>query len=438
MIGTQGFLIAAPHSGSGKTTLALALMRAFKNRGIDVQTAKAGPDFIDPVFHAHASGNACVNFDPWAMRTELIRSLAAERSQRGMLIVEAMMGLFDGAADGSGSAADLAHLLGLPVVLVVDAAKQSHSIAALVAGFRDHRSELGFAGVILNKVGSDRHERMLRVALAAIDVPVFGVVRRDEGLALPSRHLGLVQAREHSDLETFVAHAASRIEAQVDLDALAQCRGEFAPVEGTVEPGIRPPGNRIAVAQDDAFAFSYPHLLNSWHQQSASLHPFSPLSNQGPDEAADAVFLPGGYPELHGGRLAGADRFHSRLLAAADRGAFIYGECGGYMVLGEGLIDADGVRHKMANLLPLVTSFKDRKLHLGYRICKPLSDMPIASSTSVLTAHEFHYSTIAEERSADRLFAVEDALGENRADVGMRIKNIAGSYMHLIDWRDGT
>ncbi len=430
----HGFLIAAPHSGSGKTTITLGLLRALRNKGVALGPAKAGPDFIDPAFHTAASGSACVNLDPWAMRHGLIQDLAARQAEKGLLVVEAMMGLFDGAADGSGAASDVAVALNLPVVLVVDAARQSHSIAALVRGFRDHRTDVSIAGVVLNRVGSLRHETMLREALAGISVPVLGVVGRDEKLALPSRHLGLVQAKEIDALETFIDHAAAAVGDQLDLDRLTSL--ELA----SIKPGgvctLRPPGQRIAVARDIAFAFSYPHLLCGWQEQGASLSFFSPLDNEAPDSDADAVFLPGGYPELHAQQLAANRIFLDGLRRAATSGAFVYGECGGYMVLGEKLIDAEGQHHKMANLLPLVTSFETRNLHLGYRLAKPLSSLPFADeSEPVFTVHEFHYSTAVREGNVDPLFKVEDARGQDLGLSGMRVGGVAGSYMHLIDRR---
>lgn len=430
---TAGFIIAAPHSGSGKTTVTLGLLRALKRRDKPVGPAKAGPDFIDPAFHSFASGVQCVNLDPWAMRPELIGHLAAQQMKKGALIVEAMMGLFDGAADGNGSAADLAQMLSLPVVLVVDAAKQSHSIAALVSGFKSHRAGLQFAGVILNKVGSPRHATMLHEALSAIRVPVLGTIYRDENLALPSRHLGLVQAGEHDQLESFLNQAADVMDQSLNMDTLMKL-GEVS-VSTTPTKSLAPLGNQIAVARDSAFAFSYPHILEGWKQQGAELSFFSPINDEAPEKDCDAVYLPGGYPELHGARIGANSTFKSGLKSAADRGAFIYGECGGYMILGEGLIDAEGSHHEMAGLLPLVTSFEKRKLHLGYRVAQPINSLSFASDNQNLTAHEFRYSTIVEEGKAEPLFKVQDARGEDLGSCGLHVGNVAGSYMHIIDRR---
>jgi cobyrinic acid a,c-diamide synthase len=427
----HGFLIAAPQSGSGKTVVTLGLLRALLQDGRKVYPAKAGPDFLDPAYLGAATGGECINLDPWAMRPELLLALA--NTTGDLLVVEAMMGLFDGAADGNGSAADLAVQLGIPVVLVVDAARQSHSIAALVAGFRDFRSDVTIAGTILNKVGSARHESLLREALSLIDMPVLGCIGRQSRLDLPSRHLGLVQAREHAGLEDFLDGAAGVIREAVDIESLLAV-AEPVRTSGTQSAPL-PLGQRIAVAHDESFAFLYPHLLKGWRDLGAELFPFSPLNDESPHKGCDAVYLPGGYPELHAAVLSENLNFKQGLRDAARSGAFVYGECGGYMVLGEALVDADGNRHEMANLLPLVTSFETRKLHLGYRLAKPISDIPFAQKGAILTAHEFHYSTIVKEGAGARLFSITDARGEDLGTCGLKQDNVVGSYLHLIDYR---
>lgn len=433
----NGLLIAAPSSGSGKTTVTLGLLRALKKCGVAIAPGKAGPDYIDPAFHAAASGETCLNFDPWAMRDGLLRANAARHAVPGrVLVVEAMMGLFDGAADGTGSAAGLAALLGLPVVLVVDCAKASHSVAALVSGFANFRADTRVVGVILNRVGSDRHETMLRQALAAIAMPVLGVVRSDPTLHLPERHLGLVQAGEHDELEAFIERAAAVVQQGCDLDALldAATASPRAAASPAVTP-LPPLGRKIAVARDIAFAFSYAHVLNGWREAGAEICFFSPLADEVPAPDADAIYLPGGYPELHAGTLAAASTFRTGMLDAHMRGARIYGECGGYMVLGDALIDAEGVVHPMLGLLPLVTSYATRKRHLGYRRITPVDATFFAAP---MTAHEFHYASIVSEGAADRLFSAEDPLGGSLGDVGLRRDNVAGSFMHLIDIRQGA
>ncbi|MEM1316705.1 MAG: cobyrinate a,c-diamide synthase [Pseudomonadota bacterium] len=423
-------MIAAPSSGSGKTVMTLGLLRALRDAGVDVRGAKAGPDYIDPKFHEAASGRESVNLDAWAMRPELIANLA---SSDGMLVVEAAMGLFDGAADGTGSAADLALQLDLLVVLVVDAARQSHSVAALVSGFMNFRPEVRIAGVILNRVGSDRHEAMLREALMAIGVRVFGSVKRDPRLELPSRHLGLVQAQERVDLENFMAEAGQVIATSVDYDALLSLQRHEDAEE---KPSPLPPlGQRMAVARDEAFSFLYPHLLNFWREEGAEIVFFSPLADEPVPTSCDAVFLPGGYPELHGHRLAAATMFKNSLEEAARRSAVIYGECGGYMALGDALIDANGETHEMAGLLPVTTSFADRKLSLGYRNARLQQPLGGIAAGRICAAHEFHYSTVSQQGDADPLFEAKDAHGNDLGPMGLQRDGVSGSYLHIIDLR---
>ena len=420
-----GFLIAAPHSGSGKTVLTLGIMRALADLGHRVAPFKAGPDFIDPAFHAQAAGRQCYNLDPWGMRPDYLRGVAGND---GFTIVEGMMGLFDGAADGSGSCADLAALLGLPVVLVVDCSRQSHSVAALVRGFRDHRTDVKIAALILNRVSTARHEGLLRDALAVLDIPIAGVVPPSEALHLPERHLGLVQAGEHGGLEAFVSGAARIALQHIDLALLSVIGEGVTPAEAVA--GIAPLGQRIAVAQDRAFAFAYPHILRGWQQAGAEILFFSPLNDKAPDGAADAVYLPGGYPELHAGALAGNENFKMGMVAAKVRGAAIYGECGGFMVLGDRLTDAEGRAHSMLGFLPVTTSFATRQRHLGYR---KLVGRKGGMFEGRYRAHEFHYSTLVSQSDGEALFEAQDATGVDLGSYGLQLGKVAGSYLHLID-----
>ena len=417
-----GLVIAAPSSGSGKTTITLGLLRAFKRSGIAIRGAKSGPDYIDPRFHEAASGAPCFNLDAWAMSPARIRSLAAGDAP---LIIEGAMGLFDGAPpDGRGSVADLARQLGLPVILVVDAASMAQSIAPLVAGFARHDPEVHIGGVILNKVGSARHEVMLRHALESIGIPVLGALPRRKGIEQPSRHLGLIQAQEREDLDAFIEDAADLVAQHIDLNALSEL-GLALPAPDFCRK-IAPPAQRIAIAQDRAFAFAYPHLLQDWQSQGAEITFFSPL-NDDPVPSSDFIFLPGGYPELHAAQLAQSSTFLPSLRKAAAK-TQIYGECGGYMILGDGLIDADGTRHEMAGLLRVETSFAKRKLHLGYRRLNAATG-PFKGAWN---AHEFHYaSTINAQGEA--LFQATDATDSDLPAMGLTSGNVSGSFAHIID-----
>lgn len=424
----DGLVIAAPASGSGKTIVTLALLQALKRHGMAVASAKIGPDYIDPRFHEAATGRPCVNLDGWAMAPDALKGLAAEISADATLtIIEGVMGLFDGPEEGKGSTADVAEELSLPVVLVVDCSHQAQSIAALVKGFTTHRPGLAVPAVVLNRVASARHADMLRKALASSDVVVLGAVPRDASLVLPSRHLGLVQASEHKDLATFLDRAATSVAEHIDMDALLALARPIA--DAPVEALLPPLGQRMAIARDDAFAFLYPHLLTGWRRHGAELSFFSPLANEPPAADVDAIYLPGGYPELHAERLSKADSFLTGLRKAAQGARLIYGECGGYMVLGQALIDGEGRTYQMADLLPVTTSFARRKLHLGYRRLEHDGALPWPN---VLKAHEFHYSMIESQDEETPLFHASDASAHDLGSMGLRRNRVMGSYAHVI------
>lgn len=418
----RGLILAAPSSGAGKTTLTLALLRLLTREGLHVRGAKSGPDYIDPRFHEAACGAPCPNLDAWAMTPARLRSLA---SGDGLLIIEGAMGLFDGAPpDGRGAVADLARHLDLPVVLVVDAGRMAGSIAPLVAGFASFDPNVRVSGVMLNNVGSERHEAMLRRALAPLGLPVLAALRRNPALAQPSRHLGLVQAAERPDLEQFLDTAADALATTLDRATLLALAAALPPA--TTAPHLAPPAQVIAVAQDRAFGFAYPHMLADWRAAGAEILPFSPLANDAVPEAG-FVFLPGGYPELHTGQLA-ANHIFMQSLKNAAHFSDIYGECGGYMVLGDGLIDAQGTQHAMAGLLPLETSFASRRLHLGYRTLTATQG-PFPGTWA---GHEFHYATTLRA-DGPALFAAQDAEGTALPPMGLHLGRVSGSFAHLID-----
>jgi cobyrinic acid a,c-diamide synthase len=434
-----GLIIAAPASGSGKTLVTLALLRALRERGLAAASVKVGPDYIDPAFHAAASGRACLNLDSWAMRPETLAALAARAGDGAEIVIgEGVMGLFDGASDGSGSTAEVAQLTGWPVVLVVDAKGMAASAAALVHGFTDYRPEVPVAGVIFNRVGSPRHAALLAEACAPLGVAVLGALPQAPELALPDRHLGLVQAAEHPALEAFLARAAEFAERHLDIEALIASAEPCRLAPETFAPVLPPLGQRIAVARDVAFAFAYPFVLDGWRAAGAEITTFSPLGDEAPDEAADAVYLPGGYPELHPGRLAANARFLGGLRAAAARGAVIYGECGGYMTLGRGLIDAEGARHALAGLLPVETSFAERGLHLGYREAEMVAAGPLGPAGARFRGHEFHFARLvsgegASDEGEAPLFRCRDARGAETGTMGSRVGMVMGSFLHLVD-----
>jgi len=432
MIDPPGLMISAPASGTGKTTVMLGLLRAFRDDGLTVQPYKSGPDYIDPAFHLAAAGRPSFNFDTWAMDADLLGGVAAQRAGADICVAEGSMGLFDGVAtrgqSGFGSSAETAHAMGWPVVLVIDVGGQAQSAAATALGFRMYNPDLPFAGVILNRVASPRHERLTRLGMERAGVTVLGALPRRGDLKLPERHLGLIQAVEHPDLEAAIAGYADFLRENVDLDALKQVARAGPPLPAAPLP--IPPAQRIALARDAAFSFTYPHLLEGWRAAGAEIIPFSPLADQAPDTSADLVWLPGGYPELHAGTLAAADTFRAGLHRHAKNRP-VHGECGGYMALGETLIDKDGVRHGMAGLLGLVTSYEKRKFNLGYRRAVIERAMPGFGAGAALRGHEFHYSSIIEQPDAP-LAAVFDADGNPVTQTGSHNGHVTGTFFHLI------
>ncbi|KGJ05395.1 hydrogenobyrinic acid a,c-diamide synthase (glutamine-hydrolysing) /cobyrinate a,c-diamide synthase [Paracoccus halophilus] len=433
----KGLVISAPASGSGKTTVTLGLIAALRARGLAVQPYKSGPDYIDPAFHRAAAGRESFNLDSWAMTGAQIAHLLAAGRDADIALAEGSMGLFDGVAHqggcGNGASADIAALTGWPVLLVMDCKGQAQSAAAVALGFRQMRADVHLAGVVLNRVASARHEALMRHALDPLGIRVLGVLPREAAIELPERHLGLVQAREHATLAALLAQAGQAATRYLDLDAIVAAAAGQGVEAGPFRP-LPPPAERIALAQDDAFSFIYPHLIAGWRAAGATIVPFSPLADQAPDDSAGACWLPGGYPELHAGRLAAATHFRDGLSRFAETRP-VHGECGGYMALGAGLVDADGTRHRMAGLLGLETSYAKRRMHLGYRLAAPLA--PIAGAYGQpLTGHEFHYATILSQPDAP-LARVTDANGAEVAETGSHRAmpgggHVSGSFFHMI------
>lgn len=442
-----GLIIAAPASGAGKTTVTLGLLRHMANAGVAVASAKAGPDYIDPAFHAAASGRPCVNLDPWAMRESTLRGLVGRLSSGGELVLcEGVMGLFDGAClagrPDAGSTADLAALTGWPVVLVVDAARQAASVGALLRGFSTQRADVSVAGVVFNRTGGRGHREVLDAAARSSTpgIRVLGHLGRDERLEVPERHLGLVQAGELPALEAFLDRAATIVAAGVDVAALRAMAIPSANVSAYPDDEIPLPplGQRIAVAHDAGFSFAYDSVLAGWRAAGASVVTFSPLANEAPDARADAVYLPGGYPELHAPRLAASQAFLDGLRGAARRGVPVFGECGGYMVLGEVLTDQRGEHHEMAGLLPLETSFAERRLSLGYRQVECAAEGVLGAGVTSFRGHEFHYARIVREGPGRPLFHARDAAGRALGATGLVAGSVAGSFVHLVDRAEGA
>ena len=435
----KGFVVGAPMSGSGKTIVTLSLLRFYKKEGLSIKGIKIGPDYIDPSYHARATGKTCNNLDLWAMRDATIKQLLYEsRQESDIIIFEGVMGLFDGAlttqATTTGSTADVAEALNLPIVLVVDAKGQGSSISAIIQGFKEFRDGIVLAGVIFNRVSSKNHERILRQSLGQIDVICLGCIPNDESLKLDHRHLGLIQASEIKEIDDWLDNAARIVSENIDIELLELKMGMLTDLDKSdpVTP-LKALGGHIAIARDNAFNFSYDHIINGWKKDGVKISFFSPLADEALPMGVDSVYLPGGYPELFAEVLSANFNFMTSLRSAAKDGASIYGECGGFMVLGEELIDRNGFSHNMLGLLPVKTSFELPKLNLGYRLLTLVEDSFLGTSGDMFKAHEFHYSTLVNDNKSSPLFKNSNARGENLNNIGCKVANVAGSFAHIID-----
>nr|WP_036264015.1 cobyrinate a,c-diamide synthase [Methylocapsa aurea] len=433
---TRGLVVAAPRSGSGKTLLTLGLMRAFRNQGLRVGGAKCGPDYIDPAFHAAATGQQSLNLDSWAMAPPLLRALAAAAGEAcDLILCEGSMGLFDGVAGEpgrTGASADVAAALGWPVLLVIDVSGQAQSAAAIAKGCALYDPRIEIAGVVLNRVASERHRQLAARAIESQGIAVFGALPRAKSVQLPERHLGLVQAGETENLEALLDAIAGFVSEHIDLKAILP-RAQAAAVGVDAQmSALAPPAQRIAIARDEAFSFLYPHILAGWRSAGAEICWFSPLADEPAPEHCDLCWLPGGYPELHAGQIAAASAFLDGLRRFAQTKP-VHGECGGYMVLGQGLVDKDGKTHRMAGLLGASFSFAKRKLHLGYRDARIAADHPLGPAGACLRGHEFHYATVEAADASDPPFAfVKDAHGNPEQAEGARRGHATGSFFHVL------
>lgn len=432
----RGLVVAAPRSGSGKTLLSLGLMRALRNAGVRVAGAKCGPDYIDPAFHTAATGQQSLNLDSWAMDPALLVSLAtATAASADLVLCEGSMGLFDGVPGDpgrTGTTADIAKALGWPVLLVLDVSGQAQTAAAIVKGCATLDPALDICGVVLNRVASERHRNLVTRAIESLGIELLGSLPRTETILLPERHLGLVQACETPVLDELLDRAAAFVAAHVDVSRIV-ASARALPIRGSNSaPAVRPPAQRIAIARDEAFSFLYPHLLSGWRRAGAEMAFFSPLSDEPPPADCDLCWLPGGYPELHAGKLAGARTFLDGLRAFAQTRP-VHGECGGYMALGRSLVDKEGHAHAMAGLLDVSFSFAKRSLRLGYRDAYLAADHPLGDAGTRLRGHEFHYATCDETTDRDPPFAfVRDPYSDVREPTGSRQGRVTGSFFHVI------
>ncbi|MCH9853069.1 MAG: cobyrinate a,c-diamide synthase [Alphaproteobacteria bacterium] len=445
MLNNQACLIAAPYSNSGKTLIVMSLLRHCANHSISVMPAKIGPDYIDPQFHALAARtHHAINLDSWAMR-DCSLQMAQQLARDNFMLIEGAMGLYDGAGSGViGSNADFAQKTDIPIILILPVKGIARSVCALVKGLLDyqpaHINQLNIIGVILNGIGSQNHQQILETALQEDfpDLPIIGAVPHCDEWVLPSRHLGLTQPDALHAFDSRLNDIASAIMKHIDFNLLMTLIKKHSK-NNKLESKSHQKSfitlnniKHIAIAYDDSCRFIYHAQLESWKQQNIQLSFFSILLNQTPSPQADMIFLTGGYPELFAAKIAKADKFFASLMQAKQSGAWIYGECGGYMLLGKKLIDEQGDVHQMAGLLDHSTDMRQPKRHLGYRICR--LNQPTMFRHHAFTAHEFHYSSEHQAPTQQPLFCdVRDSQGKILPDAGGIKGRVMGSYLHLID-----
>ncbi|MTI31138.1 cobyrinate a,c-diamide synthase [Xanthovirga aplysinae] len=412
-------IVAAPSSGSGKTMVTCGLLRALSKKGFRVQPYKCGPDYIDPIYHKKVSGKQSVNLDLFMMAESHLKEVYANYLvEADIAVVEGVMGLFDGAVKDQGSTAELAKVLNLPIILVVNAKATAYSVAPLLKGFKEFNPDLEFAGVIFNQVGSENHYRILKEAAEDIGINCLGYLPFSEALKAPSRHLGLHLDEKLVRFNQLAEKAAELIDKHVDLSQLMKVSQSTF---GLGSPKVLKRGAlKIAVAKDEAFCFTYAENLRCL-EEIGQLSFFSPLKDKYLPNA-DLVYLPGGYPEQFADQLAGNHEMRKAILDHHEKGKAILAECGGLMYIGKELELNEEEVFPMCDLLPLRTSMKDKRLHLGYR--------SVSLKNQVFKGHEFHFSDFEELKAIQKSGEVKDAKGQVVDMPVFYQDNILASYMH--------
>jgi cobyrinic acid a,c-diamide synthase len=435
----KGFLIAGTASGVGKTTVTLAITAALRRLGYTVQLFKGGPDFLDTGHHTRISGRTARNLDTWMLSAEANRDvLRCASAQADVLLIEGMMGLFDGkdGATEAGSSAEIAKLLKLPVVLVLDAGKTARSIAAVVLGFELFDPELPLAGIVLNRVASERHYRMLEAAIkSSCKTPVLGWLPRDHAVAIPERHLGLQTAEEGETgvvLEDLIDTLADLAEKHLDIARLIglECGLDLNPEALSVS---RQAGDvvRIGVARDPAFSFYYEDNLDLLRQHGAALVPFSPMHDRCLPPDLDALYLAGGYPELYAAQISENSAMHSAIRDFAASGRPIYAECGGMIFLSQQLAMRDGNTYPMAGVLPFEIEMTARLVDFGYVTVELTHDCLLGSAGTAIRGHSFHYSRVSNKSEVATNYRIQYSLSGRTECEGYRLGNVLASYVHL-------
>ena len=425
-------VIAATQSGAGKTTIVTGLLAALRQKGLQVQSFKAGPDYIDPGYHALASGRPAHNLDSWLTPAEVLPEiLATEAADADIAIIEGVMGLYDGGRLGISSTAEIAKLIQAPVLLVIDAKSMGASAAAIAQGFRDYDKEVQLAGVIVNRLGSATHEAMIREAMAGIGMEVFGALHRDETLHMPERHLGLLPVEENQERE-LIDHMGQAVGKSLELDKLLALARKAAPLPVAVTENRENAHRcRIGVARDEAFSFYYPASIKVLERQGAEIVPFSPLHDKAlPD--VDGLFIGGGFPEMFAAELMANADLRQEIRQQAGAGMPMLAECGGYMYLLESLQDFAGQVYEMAGVFAGQAVMKEKLQMVGYVEAELQQDSLLGKAGVKLKGHEFHFSTEREPVKPDRApFVFRKLRNDSRYPAGQQVNHALGSYLHL-------
>ena len=423
-------IIAATQSGAGKTTITAGLIRALKNRGLDVQPYKVGPDYIDTGWHELAGGKISHNLDSRLVGADKLKEIFTATSRGADIsVVEGVMGLYDGGRGGVSSTAEISKLLDAPVVLIIDVKSMGTSAAAVALGFREFDRSVNLAGVILNRVGSPSHAQIVTEALDSLGIKVFGAIKRDDEFVLPERHLGLVPTAENKNSSALEKICAA-VEFQVDVAALIELAKNSSPLQTTNPQSLIPyPYKKIAVARDEAFNFYYGASLRELENFGAEIVYFSPLEDERLPEGIGGLIIGGGFPEMFAARLERNKKIRAEIFHAAENGLPIFAECGGFMYLLKSLIDFDGKSFEMCGVLDGAATMTRKLQTVGYVRAEILRDCVLGRCGEKFWAHEFHFSTA--ESSDEKIFRCTRLRTGSEYFAGAVKKNVVASYLHL-------
>ena len=422
-------VIAATQSGAGKTTITCGIIAALRKRGLKVQSYKVGPDYIDTGFHEIAAGRSAKNLDSWLVGKDKLTEIFFE-TDADIAIIEGVMGLYDGGRGGISSTAEIAKILNAPVILVIDAKSAGISVAATALGFREFDKDLNFAGVILNRIGSDSHEKMIVDALNKINIKSFGAIRRDDEIILPSRHLGLVQAIENNFAD-ILDKISEKISAQINLEEILNIAEKFSDCAVEKKSSLipNPFSLKIGIARDEAFSFYYDESLRELEKLGAEIIFFSPLHDKNLPKV-DGIILGGGYPEIFAKNLSENKKIRAEIKRAAENNLPIYAECGGYMYLMNSLTDFDGKIFEMCGVIPNQAVMTDKLQMVGYVDVTLERDCIIGKRGDNFHAHEFHFSKeVFDVR--EKIFSCEKLRTGEKYFAGYANENVVASYLHV-------